>query len=124
MDVHFRASDNLNSTPVSAANPLPVNATVSAAATPPYAATQTGYQQIVGMAASTALTVPATSTYCVVQCETQAVRWRDDGTAPTATVGMPLATGVQIVFGGAAEIAAVRFIQQTATATLNISYYK
>jgi len=80
-----------------------------------------GYQQIVGLVASTALTVPAGATLALVVTEAQAVRWRDDGTAPTATIGMSLVIGALLEYGG--SLAALRFIQQAATATLNVSYY-
>jgi hypothetical protein len=59
----------------------------------------------------------------IVTAEAQAVRWRDDGTNPTATVGYPLSTSVELVIKGAAQLAAIKFIQQSATANLNISYY-
>lgn len=80
-----------------------------------------GYQQITSLSAATALTVPAGATIAVVVATTQAVRWRDDGTNPTATVGMPLAVGTERVFTGG--LAALRFIEQTASAAINISYY-
>jgi hypothetical protein len=54
--------------------------------------------------------------------ETQAVRWRDDGTNPTATVGMPLAVG-DTLFLDTSALAVVKFIEQTASAKLNVSYY-
>lgn len=89
-----------------------------------------GYQQIVGLASSTALTVPSTDlngrtdtpTIAVITPETQGVRWRDDGGTPTATVGMPLNVGAVLVYDG--NLKAIRFFQQAATATLNVSYYK
>jgi hypothetical protein len=59
----------------------------------------------------------------VIIPESQAVRWRDDGTNPTATVGMPLASG-QPMPEGAAALAAIKFIEQTASAKLNVSYYQ
>lgn len=80
-----------------------------------------GYQQIVGPSSSTALTVPAGATLALIVAETQAVRWRDDGTAPTASVGMPLAVGISLSYDG--DLKAIRFIQSAATATLNVSYY-
>ena len=80
-----------------------------------------GYQQITSLSASTALTVPAGATMALIVAETQAVRWRDDGTAPTASVGMPLAVGTSLSYDG--DLRAIRFIQQTASATLNVSYY-
>jgi hypothetical protein len=80
-----------------------------------------GYQQITSLSNSTALTVPAGATMALIVAETQAVRWRDDGTAPTASVGMPLAVGTSLSYDG--DLKAIRFIQQTASATLNVSYY-
>ena len=80
-----------------------------------------GYQQITSLSASTALTVPVGATMALIVAETQAVRWRDDGAAPTASVGMPLATGTSLSYDG--DLKAIRFIQQTASAVLNVSYY-
>jgi len=57
----------------------------------------------------------------LIVSENAAIRWRDDGVAPTASVGMPLAAGVTLQYDG--DISRVRFIQQTAGAKLNISYY-
>ena len=80
-----------------------------------------GYQQIVGLAASTALTVPTEATYAIITCENQIVRWRDDGVAPTASVGMQLSPNSSIWYD--ASLSEIRFIQTAATATLNVSYY-
>lgn len=80
-----------------------------------------GYQQITSLSAATALTIPAGATVAVIQAETQAVRWRDDGTNPTASVGQPLTTGVLFTYRG--NLTAIKFIEQTASAKLNVSYY-
>lgn len=88
-----------------------------------------GYQQIIAPATSTALTVPTTDlqglsakpAIAVISVETQGVRWRDDGVAPTATIGMPLSAGATFVYDG--DLTQIRFIQQVAGAILNISYY-
>lgn len=84
-----------------------------------------GYQQITDVSASTALTIPSINgqkpTQATIICTAQAVRYRDDGTAPTATVGMPLP--VNTVFHYDGNLSAIRFIEQTAGAVLNISYY-
>jgi hypothetical protein len=80
-----------------------------------------GYQQIIGLAAATALTVPTGANYAIICTESQDVRWRDDGVNPTAGVGYPLAVGSELEM--TSNLAAIRFIQQAATATLNISYY-
>lgn len=90
-----------------------------------------GYQQIVGPATSTALTVPTrssqtgvagTPTVAVIVVESQTVRWRDDGVAPTASIGMPIYPGGVLVYDG--DLTRIRFIQSSASATINVSYYK
>jgi hypothetical protein len=88
-----------------------------------------GYQQITDLSSAVGLTVPLLApdgsnqkpTFALIICETQGVRWRDDGTAPTASIGMPLAAGVPLQYDG--DLNKIRFIQQTASAKLNISYY-
>jgi hypothetical protein len=81
-----------------------------------------GYQQITNLAAATALTVPAGAAYARIICTTQAVRWRDDGTDPTATIGMPLPVNTELCYDGA-NLSRVKFIEQAASAVLNITYY-
>jgi len=59
-----------------------------------------GYQQITDLSASVGLTLPTqpvSPTVALIVPLTQDVRWRDDGVAPTATVGMPLAAGETLV---------------------------
>jgi hypothetical protein len=84
-----------------------------------------GYAQITDLAASSPLseggTVPTTATYAVIQAESQAVRWRDDGQAPTASVGMRIPAGGELFYDG--NLSAIRFIEEAASAKLNVSYY-
>ena len=80
-----------------------------------------GYQQITSLSAAAALTVPAGARSAVIVAQTQAVRWRDDGTNPTATVGMPLAVNTALEYSG--DLSAIKFFEQTASAALNVSYY-
>ena len=88
-----------------------------------------GYQQITSLSTATRLTVPTTDAnglaarpaIAIIVPETQAVRWRDDGVAPTATVGMPLAVGVTLQYDG--DLTQIQFFEQTAGAKLNVSYY-
>lgn len=80
-----------------------------------------GYQQITSLSAATGLTIPAGATLAVITPVTQGVRWRDDGVDPTATVGMPVAAGAYFNYDG--DLNRIRFIQATASAELNISYY-
>jgi hypothetical protein len=80
-----------------------------------------GYQQITSLSAAASLTVPTGATMALITPETEGVRWRDDGTDPTSSVGMPIAAGAYFNYDG--DLNRIRFIQQTATAKLNVSYY-
>lgn len=51
--------------------------------------------------------------------EAQAIRWRSDGTAPTATVGYPLAVGAELRYT-MAQLTQLRVIAQTAGAIVNV----
>lgn len=84
--------------------------------------TPLGYQQITSDSAATGLTVPSGAKEAVITIEAQAVRYRDDGTNPTATVGQPLAVGATLDYTG--TLSAIKFIEQTSGAKLNILYYK
>lgn len=81
-----------------------------------------GYQQITTLSAAVGLTIPDGAAYAVIIAETQAVRWRDDGTAPTATVGQPLAAGVEMVYANTG-MTSLRFIEQAPSAKLNVTFY-
>lgn len=70
-----------------------------------------------------ALTVPANAQVAIVSVETQAARFRDDGTDPTSTTGQPMAVGGAWTFEGNAELKALKFIGQTASTVLTVSYY-
>lgn len=86
-----------------------------------------GYQQITSLSAAVALTVPtagpgsAPARMAIIQAEAQIVRWRDDGTNPTASVGMTIAAADTLIYTG--DLTAIKFIEATASAKLNVSYY-
>ena len=88
-----------------------------------------GYQQLTSLGTAANLTVPANdssgnkvqATLALITPEAQAVRWRDDGVAPTATVGMTLAVGVTLQYDG--DLTKIKFIEQAGGAKLNVSYY-
>ena len=80
-----------------------------------------GYQQITSLSSSTALTVPAGATLALIVPETQNVRWRDDGVAPTSSVGMLVPANSSMSYDG--DLKAIRFIAATSGAILNVSYY-
>lgn len=83
---------------------------------------QLGYQQLTSLSGATGLTVPAGTALALCIPETQAVRWRDDGTNPTSSVGQPVAVGAELRYDGAG-LAALKFIEQAASAKLNVVYY-
>jgi len=80
-----------------------------------------GYQQITSLSSAAGLTPPQGATLALIVPETQNVRWRDDGTDPTASVGMPIFVGASLSYDG--DFNKIKFIQETASAKLNISYY-
>lgn len=91
--------------------------------------TRLGYQQITSLSSATSLTVPTRDlnglscrpAIAIITPLTAAVRWRDDGVAPTAAVGMPLAAGVTLQYDG--DLTKIQFIQNGGTAELNVTYY-
>lgn len=80
-----------------------------------------GYQQITSLSAATGLTIPQGTTLALIVPETQNVRWRDDGTNPTASVGMPIFVGASLSYDG--DLKRIKFIESTSGAVLNIAYY-
>lgn len=82
-----------------------------------------GDEQITSLSAAVGLTVPRHATFCLLQAETQNIRWRDSGSDPTAAVGHILYAG-DIGFWYNANLSAIKFIEVSASAKLNVSYYK
>jgi hypothetical protein len=81
-----------------------------------------GYKQVTSLSAAAGLPdIPKEATLALIVPETQGVRWRDDGTDPTASVGMPVAAGSYLSYDG--DLRRIKFIQQSASAKINISYY-
>ena len=84
-----------------------------------------GYEQITSLDDSTAqgLTVASGGTRALIQVEDSDIRWRDDGTPPTASVGMEVSAGDSFWYTES-DLSAIQFISQTATdAKVNVSYY-
>jgi hypothetical protein len=80
-----------------------------------------GYEQLTALSSAKETTVPPGSRMAIINCDTQDVRWRDDDTAPTASVGMYLAAGVDLLYVG--NLSSLQFIEVIASAKVNISYY-
>jgi hypothetical protein len=80
-----------------------------------------GYQQVTATASSQGLTVPAGATVALITVSTAAIRWRDDGTPPTAAIGVPIAIAGTLEYWG--TLSAFKFIAQSGSPVLDISYY-
>lgn len=88
-----------------------------------------GFQQVnaAGTAAAFSLTVPGvanngpTPRWALIQAETQGLRWRDDGTDPTTSVGMLIPAGQTLEYYG--PLSRLRLINATAGAVANVTYY-
>jgi hypothetical protein len=80
-----------------------------------------GFEQITDMDPAVGLTVPDGAQFASIQCEAADVRWRDDGTEPTSTVGMVLASGETMLYQG--DLSAIRFFETSANSVLNVTYY-
>ena len=84
-----------------------------------------GYAQVAagGLNSAIALpSIPAGAQVAIIKPATQAIRFRDDGTDPTASVGYPVAVGAEYIYS-ASSLGAVKLIASTAGAALDILYY-
>ena len=82
-----------------------------------------GYQQLTLTGTAQKLTVPTGATVAVIAVETANARWRDDGVAPTASVGVPMATtDSPLQYSG--TLTALQFIAQTGSPILDCSFYR
>lgn len=83
-----------------------------------------GYQQITNLSSAVGLTVPDEARVAILQTETQDIRWRDDGTDPTDSIGMVLSKdSKEESFMYAGDLSAIKFIAATGNPVLNVSYY-
>jgi len=80
-----------------------------------------GYEQITGLSSVKTLTVPADAQFALIQAESKDVRWRDDGTNPTSSVGMLLAAGADVWYAN--DLSKVKLIETAASAKVNVAYY-
>ena len=81
-----------------------------------------GYVQSSSFSSAAALpTIPASANIALIVVEDQTVRWRDDGSDPTSSVGMVWNLNTEYMYTG--DLSTIKIIQTAATAKLNISYY-
>lgn len=64
---------------------------------------------------------PAHARLAMLVVTGQAVNWRDDDVAPTATVGVPIQVNTPFWYNG--DLEAIQFIETTTSAVLHVSYY-
>ena len=67
---------------------------------------------------------PTNTRLLMIQPEKQGVRWRDDGIAPTTTVGYPIPVGAEFRYTGtAAGLSNLQIIGQATGAVVNVTAY-
>lgn len=82
-----------------------------------------GYAQDTTISAASALpSIPTGARRALIQVLTQSARWRDDGTDPTAAIGMLIAAGETLDYRG--DLSAFKVIETTTSAELNVTYYE
>jgi hypothetical protein len=88
----------------------------------PYAPLSPG-QHNLSPTSPTALTLPSGARYATVCASGSTVRYTTDGTTtPTATVGMPLATGACVALSGPQTLANFRAF--SSSGTLDVEYFQ
>jgi len=104
------------------AGAIPVYITAGSNQTP-YQYTPLGYVQITNLSSAVGLgSIPTGATVAFLSCEGAELRYRDDGTNPTASVGMPIYAGQVLEYSG--TLSAIKIIQTSSNGILNVSFYK
>ncbi len=83
-----------------------------------------GFEQLSAFSAATGFTaIPAGTGYAMLTVSGEAVRYRSDGTAPTASVGvlLPINPGEPYQLAGGLLLANVKFIPVSDTATVRVT---
>lgn len=69
--------------------------------------------------------LPATARHAIIYVKSAEVNYRDDGTAPTATEGIPMSAGTAWIVENSRDIlTAIRFIDVSGASDVRIAYYK
>lgn len=84
-----------------------------------------GYQKLTVSSTAVGLTVPAGASRALLVVEAQPIRYRDDGTDPTADIGMLAVANTRFEIESRSSLLAFKAIKDDATdAVLSISYYR
>lgn len=79
-----------------------------------------GYEQLTNITTAQKINPPVGTVLIIGVAEGAPVRWRDDGIAPTAKIGMPVG---DFEYTGALKNSNIQFIGTDATSVMNLSYY-
>lgn len=80
-----------------------------------------GYRQLANLDTATAIpNTPPNACRAIISVSGAPIRWRDDGTPPTSTVGMPIAAGETVEFLG--DVSALQLIGSGAV--VDIALYR
>ncbi len=84
-----------------------------------------GFQALVVDDTARALTVPSGARYAKIMVRDHAIRYRDDGTNPTGSVGMLAKVDTMIELTSREQLAGFKAIRDTSSSgNLEILYYK
>jgi hypothetical protein len=85
-----------------------------------------GFEAVASIDNATAktLTVPTGARHAVIKAITAAVRFRDDGTAPTSVAGYSIAANGEIELTSKKQLDDFKVIAVDGTASLEVLYYK
>ena len=84
--------------------------------------TSTSFATAIGLGGLAGAAIPAGANQALIQVTGDNLRWRDDGTAPTASVGMLLAAGDDFWYSG--DLTTIQLIETGTTSVLNVSFYR
>lgn len=84
-----------------------------------------GFEQVTSIGTVTALGLShaarLTAAYAIIQALNANTRYRDDGTGPTTSAGMPLYAASSLAYAG--DLSQIKFVAETGTAEVNVLYY-
>ena len=83
-----------------------------------------GYQQLTVSSTAVALTVPTGASRAKISVVSNPIRYRDDGTDPTSSVGFNVPTNTIFELYSRESLLAFKAIATGSNATLDIIYYK
>lgn len=82
-----------------------------------------GYQQLTDLTTAKVITAPRSANWAMVRCSGGDVRWRDDGTSPTAATGYPLLEGEELEYDAVTGLDGLRFIAMNGNPEVSLTYY-